>query len=171
MAIERHGETEEMRHVPPLEFLLDRVSGELRFRVDTLLNAVMQRASSLPTPIEEELRSLIRWLDRLGDVLRHHRTNGHESDLRVRIDRAFQNATQALSSVDRSLFRRRSPFHLFERSRGEQAFAAILAAFRSTDRLTALVGELDPDIRLKLMEKMLPPIHEIHGAELAHPEP
>ncbi|HEY5609904.1 MAG TPA: hypothetical protein VIL97_01750, partial [Thermoanaerobaculia bacterium] len=160
MAIERHGETEEMRHVPPLDFLLDHVSGELRFRVDTLFNAALQRSNSLPPPIDEGFRSMIRWLDRLSDVLRHHRPNGPEGDLRARIDRAFQNATHALSSADRNLFRRRSPFHLFERSRGEQAFAAMLAAFRSTDRLVSLVADIDPDIRLKLMEKYLPPIHE-----------
>lgn len=161
MPIERHGETEVMRHVPEVDFLLERLNGDLRWRVDTLWNAALSRGGALPSPIEQEFRCVIRWLDRIADVVRHHRANGPENDLRSRLDRAVQNATQALSHVDRNLFRRRSPFHLFERSRGEQAFAAFLAAYRATERLVPLVAELDPDISLKLIQKVLPPMPEI----------
>jgi hypothetical protein len=127
MSIEQSGRTEEMRHVPPVDVLVARLQS-LRISIDVLSEATRDLADR--GAVDAHLTSAGRWFSLVETTLRHkHGEQGRGSGSTAeRTLHSLDHALQALRSADRGNFRRRSPFHLFERSRGETVVAAVAAA-------------------------------------------
>lgn len=167
MSIEQHGTTEKMRHVPPLEWLLERLRGAWRERLDKLAMATIS-ATTEPPPSEEVreaellLRRICGWLQTLVQQIRGRRPERHsDSDLHVLLLYSMDQCTAALETLDSAAFRCRTPFHEFETSEGEAIYEQILIILALTGRLEEAVARFDPDISFRLMESLLPPMSRV----------
>lgn len=154
--------TQEMRHVPPLAEIVERVDTRLRTIASIVAAAVESSRATAPADAaaaEELLRGVVRWLERLADHNRHFRRTSTPADATVsaRLQIAFDNAAGALRALDEKQFRRRSTLHSFDKSHGEGVFACVLAAgdilLRAADRASAL----DRDLFSKIYERVLAP--------------
>ncbi len=156
---ESWSENERMRHVPALSWLLEKIEGDLRPKLEKIWLPYSDLPASDPShaPIEAELRAFCRSLDRVADVAaRRHRGNGHPpNDLRSRIDWSFSHAIASLTAADADLFGRRLPFQTFERSNAEPLWAALLAAIQHVHRLVDLVRPIDPTIDERMYEGLV----------------
>src|SRR5947209_16269837 len=85
--LETWGKNERMRHVPPVEWMIEKLDRDLRRRIDILC------ASAAPTSnemIDSELRALCRAIDRLADAAKHSRAANHApAELGARVDFAM----------------------------------------------------------------------------------
>src|SRR2546429_112293 len=98
---------ERMRHVPSADWIVWKLDIELRHRIE-----LMQASfGALPFDharhgeIEQELRSLCRSIDRLGEAAKHTRNNGHPpADLMLRVGWTINHAVTSLNTLDPTLF-------------------------------------------------------------------
>jgi hypothetical protein len=146
--LETWGKNERMRHVPPVEWIVRKLDGDLRRRIDiaSAVYAAMPIDDARHGKMESELRVLCRSVDRLSDAARYTRIiDSHlSSDLGGRISMAITHAVSNLNSLDPNLFGRRYPFQTFERSRAETVMAGLLVVICALTRVASLAREIDP---------------------------
>lgn len=126
-----------------------KVEGDIRKRVETLLSLFTDLASTDPrhAALDGEFRSLCRALERLIDCAKPHaRHNGHNSDLPIKIDALLKECAAALHSLEPTAFGRRNPYHLFDRSKGELVYGALLSVIAHVNSLLTLARTIDPSI-------------------------
>jgi hypothetical protein len=157
LLLEVWGRNEVMRHVPSLEWLVGKVDGDVRRRVEKLYVSIatMHHDDPRRPAVEESARALCRSLDRLGETARHTRTNHPPNDLGDRMAWSVNHAVSCLNSLDPSIFGRRCPFHTFERSKSEPVYGATVAVLSHLRDLTALVRTIDPDIDGRLLDGLV----------------
>jgi hypothetical protein len=152
--LETWGKNERMRHVPPVEWIVRKLDGDLRRRIDVAYSVFV----SMPLDdvrrarMEIELRLLCRTIDRLADAGRHTRTSDQHpsSDLGIRISSVIAHAVANLNSLDANLFGRRYPFQTFERSRAEAVAAALMVVVCAITRTLAIARDIDPSVDERL---------------------
>lgn len=164
MAIEEFGQTEEMRHVPPLSWFNETLDQQVRSRIETLYASCFELGRSVDSAslneVETRFRQICRGLERLGEQARGRRgPANHESNLRSRLRSALGFAIESMATIDPAQFRRRNPFQLFERSRGECLYSAFLVILCEIEGLGAVAATIDPDLPMKLIKPpfALPP--------------
>jgi hypothetical protein len=156
--IETWSENDRLRHIPSIDWIVQKLDGDLRRRIEILWLPYSDLAASDPrhAPLEAEFRSLCRSLERLADVARRGRGAAHPPvELGGRIRWTVDHAVSALSSVDPKTFGHRFPFHTFERSSGEPLWAAMLRIIEQVKQLTTLVRDIEPDVDEKLYEGLV----------------
>lgn len=149
---------ERMRHIPGAEWMIQKLDGDLRQRVEKLHAAYAALPANDPrhAPIEQHLRALCRAVDRVADVARRPRGNAHPpGDLANRISWSISHAVTNLRELDQETFGRRFPFQTFERSSAEPLWGAMLAVIEQVHRLVPLVREIDPQIDERLYEGLV----------------
>lgn len=158
--METWGKNERMRHVPPIDWIIQKLHVDLRRRIDLLFSsfAALPPGDSHSSALEAEFRALCRTIDRLAETAKHTRGNA-PSDLRQRIEWALSHAVSTLQSLDANLFGRRYPFQTFERSKGEAIYGALLTVIDRVHRLTAMIRGIDRRIDERLLEGLVT-LHE-----------
>jgi hypothetical protein len=156
---ETWSENERMRHVPPIAWIVDKIEGDLRAKIEKIWLPYSDLPASDPrhAPIEAGLRAFCRSIDRLADIAaRRSRGNVHPpNDLHSRIDWSVSHAIASLTAADADLFARRLPFQTFERSNAEPLWASLLAAIQHVHRLVELVRPIDPGIDERIYEGLV----------------
>ncbi len=155
--LETWAQNEPMRHVPPIQWMIEKLDHDARRRIELLTAAFEPLASSDPRrgPIEEALRSVCSAADRLAEAARHTRPPTPPSDLASRISWSMNNAVSSLRTIDANAFGRRYPFHTFERSKAESVYAALLIILKRLERVVPLVRAVDPAIDERLLQGLV----------------
>ena len=149
---------ERMRHIPTIAWMIQKLDGDLRHRIEKLHAAYAALAGNDPrhAPIEHELRGLCRAIDRVADVARRPRGNNHPpADLATRVSWSISHAVTTLKESDADTFGRRFPFQTFERSNAEPLWAAMLNVIDHVHRLIPRIREIDPGIDERLYEGLV----------------
>ena len=149
---------ERMRHVPTIAWMVQKLDGDLRHRIEKLHAVYTNLPLSDPrhAVIEQEFRGVCRAIDRVADVARRPRGGAHPpADLANRISWSVSHAVTNLREADVDTFGRRLPFQTFERSNAEPLWAAILAAISHVQRLVPMIREIDPQIDERLYEGLV----------------
>src|SRR5947209_17369185 len=150
--LETWGKNERMRHVPPVEWMIDKLDRDLRRRIEILNNS----ATRTNDVIDAEQRALCRAIDRLADAAKYSRPANHApTEMAARIDFAVTHAVSSLRSLDPNLFGRRYPFQSFERSKGEAIWGALLVVIVHVHRLTSIARAIDPRVDERLLEGLV----------------
>jgi hypothetical protein len=152
--LETWGKNERMRHTPPIEWIVQKVDGDLRRRIGLLHGsfAALPSDDSRWTAIEMQFRGFCRAIDRLTETARHGRPASQPpTELGARIDWSINAAVASLNSLDPTLFGRRYPFQTFERSKAEPLNGALLAVIDRLHRLTPAIRAIDPGIDERLL--------------------
>ena len=155
--LETWANNERMRHVPPIDWMAQKIDSDVRKRVVKLTAAYAGLAATDPrhVTIEAELRALCKAVERLADTAKPSRHNGQLSDVPARIDAQLTHAAAALRSLEQTPFGRRNPYHAFDRSKAEPVYAALLAVLSHTDNLLQLVRTIDPNIDERMLEGLV----------------
>ena len=156
--LETWGKNERMRHIPSIEWIAQKVDGDLRRRIALLTApyAALPPDDSRRAPLEAGFRSFCRAVERLSEIARHGRSAGQAPvELAPRIDWTINAAVANLRSVDPTLFGRRYPFQTFERSKAEPLYTALLIVIDLTCRLTPAVRAIDPAIDEQLLSGLV----------------
>ena len=152
--LETWGKNERMRHVPPLGWIIEKLDGDVRRRIDKLILVIGSPPSGDPADIE--LRGLCRAIDRLADAAKFSRgTNHAPAEIGARINWAIQHAIASLNSLDANLFGRRYPYQTLERSKGEYIYGALLVIIDHVRRLSAIARANDPSVDERLLEGLV----------------
>lgn len=135
-----------MRHVPGVDELLARL--EAKFKPRLLLLASIAESHREGEGVARKLAATCHWLAHVSEVCRHreHVHRDEQGSLAQRIERSITVAADALRHIDPDLFRRREPFHHFERSEGERVFTAVAAIGSLIEEAAALAVKLDPGL-------------------------
>lgn len=153
LALEVWAQNERMRHIPPVSWMIEKLDGDLRQRVEMEVSVFGSLATADPRyqPIEEALRGICNAFDDLGESARHARGPLHPpAEIAHRIPWSITTALSALRNVDASMFGRRQPFNTFERSPAEALYAALLVVIQQIERVVPLIREIDPAIDERL---------------------
>lgn len=143
--LETWGKNERMRHVPPIEWITEKLDRDLRRRVNVLASAPSNEGT------DAELKALGRAIDRLADAAKHSRAPIQApAEIVARLDFAITHAISNLNSLDPNLFGRRYPFQTFERSKAESIYGALLIVIDRMHRLTELVRSVDRSVDERL---------------------
>ena len=152
--LETWGKNERMRHIPPLGWIIEKLDGDLRRRIEKLISVIGSPPSGEAADIE--LRGLCRAIDRLADAAKFSRTTNHApAEIGARINWAIQHAAGSLGSLDANLFGRRYPFQTLEKSKGEAIYGALLVIIDHVRRLTAIARAADPNVDERLLEGLV----------------
>jgi hypothetical protein len=146
LPLEIHSQNERMRHIPSSDWMLRKMEGDVRQRVDLMVD-VFHASSGDNThrgELEGALRGLCRSVDRLADAARHGRINHAPNEIGAHLHWSIEHAVANLRGLDSETFGRRAPFHLFERSRSEPVYGAFLAVLAAIDRALAIARTIDP---------------------------
>ncbi len=152
--LESWTENERMRHVPPLDWMIRKLDGDLRSRIAKMTAPFTSLATADPhyPAIETELRALCNAIDRVATTAGGRKPNDPAgTPLPARIESAITAAAAALRGLETTAFGRRAPYHVFERSKSESVYGALLSVIAHTDRLVPLVRAIDADIDEKLL--------------------
>lgn len=156
--LETWAHNERMRHIPALAWIVWKLDVDLRRRIELAYESYRSLAFDDPrhAPIEHELRSICRAIERLGEAAKHLRHNGQPpSDLLNRIGWIINHTVQSLNAVDANLFGRRFPVQTHERSKGEPVYGALLAVMQHVERLLDLARRVDPGLDEKLLKGLV----------------
>lgn len=146
--LETWGKNERMRHVPRIEWVVEKLDRDLRRRIAILAVAVPGNEA-----IDAELKSLCRAIDRLGDAAKYSRGAAQPpADIAPRLDFAITHAVSCLNSLDPNLSGRRYPYQTFERSKAEMIYGALLVVIYRVHRVTEMVRAVDRSVDEKLNE-------------------
>lgn len=146
--LETWGKNERMRHVPRIEWIVDKLDRDLRRRIH-----ILSSATPMNDAIDAELKTLGRAIDRLADMAKHSRgVTQPPADISARLHFAITHAVSSLNSLDPNLFGRRYAFQTFERSKAESIYAALLVVIDRVHRLTEIVRTIDRSVDEKLFE-------------------
>lgn len=146
-ALEVWAQNERMRHIPPVSWIIEKLDGDLRRRVELEVSVFDSLASADPRhqPIAEALRGICDAFDDLAEAARHVRGPLHPpAEIAHRIPWSINTALSSLRNVDASMFGRRQPFHTFERSPAEAVYGALLVVIQQIERVVPLIREIDP---------------------------
>ena len=147
-----------MRHIPSVAWITQKVDVDVRRRTEKLAAAYAKAPSDHPlrSEIDEVFRCFCRALDRLADIARHTRGNGHPpNDLGSRLSWTISHAVSHLNTVDPGTFGRRFPVQTFERSKAEPLYAALLVVLQQLEQLTELMRAVDPGVDERLLEGLV----------------
>jgi hypothetical protein len=152
--------TQEMRHIPALGELVERVDVRLRTIAAIVAASIDAGRTTAPADAaaaEELLTGVLRWLDRLAEHNRHYRrsVNSPEAPIAARLQIAFDNAAGALRGLDEKLFRRRANLHSFDKSHAEGVFGCVLAVGDLVFRAADVVARYDRQVFATIYEKVL----------------
>src|SRR5258708_35901038 len=77
LPLEIHAQTERMRHIPSTEWMIRKLEGEVRKRIELMLEVRTNLPRDDPRPVDLEgaLRRLCRSVDPLAEAARHGRSN------------------------------------------------------------------------------------------------
>lgn len=155
--LETWGQNERMRHIPSVSWMIEKLDGDVRRRLEKLVASFnrLEQSDSRREPLDQTLRALCRAIDRLADAARHQRAGNAPSDLGTRIHWGVSQAVTALNSIDASLFGRRYPFQTHERSKAEPVYGAFLTVLNHLERVTPLVRAVDANIDEALLEGLV----------------
>lgn len=150
--LETWSANERMRHLPPLDWIVRKLDGDVRRRINELYAcfAALPNDHSRRPAIEEQLRCVCRALDRLADAARHARA-AHTNAIGDRLQASLEHAVSAARSVDANLFGRRYPVQTHERSKAEPVVGGLLVTLCNVDKLVTLIREVDPSIDERLL--------------------
>jgi hypothetical protein len=149
---------ERMRHIPSLSWIVPKLDGDLRKRIEKLFAPFAGLAGDDPRrgPVETEFRALCHAIDRVGEIARRSRGGSHPpADLANRIGWSISHAVANLNATDGDTFGRRFPFQTFERSNAEPLWGAMLAVIDHVRRIEPLVRDIDPQIDERLYESLV----------------
>jgi len=152
--LETSAGNERMRHVPPLDWMIRKLNTDLRTRINKLTASFSTLASADPhyATIEAALRALCTAIERVTACAGGRRTTEPGGvTLPARIEAAIAHAVAALHGLEATPFGHRAPYHVFERSKSEPVYGALLAAITHVDGLIPLVRSIDPEIDEKLL--------------------
>ena len=156
--LETWGKNERMRHVPPASWLLRKVEGDLRRRVEIVCDSFghLNPTDAARTHAEAALTALCRGLDRIADTAKHARSNGHAgADIASKVREGLQHAIAALNALDENLFGRRYPFHTNERSKAEPLVGALLVVIDALSRAVEILRRADPALDERLLDGLV----------------
>jgi len=168
--LESHADNERMRHIPTLAWITAKLDGDLRRRIEKLWLPYSDLPASDPRhpALEAEFRALLRAIDRVCSIARHHRGHPHPpNDLSSRVTWTINQAVAALQAADPETFGKRYPFQTFERSNGEPLWAAMLTVLDHVHRLVPLVREIEPDIDEQLYEGLVQLVEPLRREPIA----
>ncbi len=158
----------QMRHVPSLEDLIERVDVRVRKIVDTLYAAAFHTDhrgdKETMEEIEAQFERVIVWMDRLCEYARHSkRQPQRDGSLLSRLHHELDSAVAALRSLDAANFRRCASYHSFDKSNAESIYSTVLALGDITWRAAELISKFDPAVFMKVYDQILdvPPPPEI----------
>jgi hypothetical protein len=160
---------ERMRHVPRADWIVRKVDGDLRRRIDIVCSSYEQLIPSDPrhASAEQALTSLCRSLERLADAAKHAHTKPHGGALTARVRDALQHAVTNLRTLDENLFGRRYPFQTLERSKAEPLVGALLTVIYSLDRVVKVLRETDRSIDERLLEGLVTLVEPLRPQPIA----
>ena len=147
-----------MRHVPTIPWMVQKIDGDVRRRLEKLWLPYSDLPASDPrhAAIEAEFRAVCRALDCVSDVVRRHRGNPHPpNELGARVNWSVTQAVANLTSADTDTFGRRFPYHTGERSNAEPLWAAVLSVIQHVQKVVPLVREIEPQIDERLYEDLV----------------
>ena len=146
-----------MRHIPGIEWMIRKTDVDLRKRLETLLSPIgsMENDDPRRPPIEAEVKRIVQALDRLAEIAKHSRPTHHPTDLTQRVNASLANAVANLRAVDGNVVGRRIPYNVFERSKSEPLYGALLAVISATYRLVPLIRQVDARLDERLMDGLV----------------
>jgi hypothetical protein len=155
--LEHWPQNERMRHVPALPWIIQKLDGDIRRRLEKLLVPWSDVRASDPrhAAIEHELRAVCRALDRVAEIARRGRSGHAPNELTAKIRWSLDHAVQNLTGADAATFGRRFPYQTFERSYAEPLWGATLAVIQHVQDLVPLIREVEPDIDERLYEGLV----------------
>jgi hypothetical protein len=156
--LETHAHNERMRHIPTLAWITQKLDVDLRRRIEKLWlpYSDLPASDSRHPAIEAEIRALLRSVDRVGSIARHHRGHPHPpNDLGTRVTWTINQTVAALQGADAETFGKRFPFQTFERSNGEPLWAAMLTVIQHVEKLVPMIREIEPDIDERMYEGLV----------------
>ena len=157
--LETWGKNDRMRHIPPAEWITQKIDGDLRRRIEIACSSFERLApgDARRAAVESALTSLCRSLERIADVAKHGRpaTAHAAADVTGRLRDALQHAVTNAVTLDGNLFGRRYPMQTFERSKAEPLFGALLAAIDALRRAVAILRETDASLDERLLEGLV----------------
>jgi hypothetical protein len=148
---------EPMRHIPSADWIIGKIDGDLRRRIDVLCTSFgnLEPADTQRAAAEAELSAVCRALDRLADIAKHARHSPHPADVGTKVKEALNHAVSSLRAMDPNLFGRRAPFHTFERSKSEPLVAALLIVIAAVQRATDVLRVHDSRLDERLLEGLV----------------
>lgn len=167
----------EMRHVPPMDELIERVDVRLRKIVDTLYEAAFhvdhEGDPDTLKEIQVQFERVILWMDRLCEFARHSkRQPQRDGSLISRLHHELDSAVAALKSLDSASFRRSASYHSFDKSNAESIYSTVLALGDITWRIGELISTFDPHVFMKVYDQILqvppPPVLQ-EGRRIGQP--
>lgn len=155
--LEQWAQNDRMRHVPRLEWIIQKLDHDLRRRVEKLLIPFSDVAASDPrfSALELEFRALCRSLDRVASIAGRGRGGHAPNDLISRVRWSLDHAVQNLTGADADTFGRRFPMQTFERSNAEPLWGAVLTTIQHVQQLVPLIREIEPDIDERMYEGLV----------------
>src|SRR5215208_5195973 len=92
--LENQSTNDRMRHVPPLEWMVQKIDSDVRKRIAKLMSVYTQSAAADPrhATVETELRALCKAIERLSDAVKPARHNNLPNDLASRMDTLLTQA-------------------------------------------------------------------------------
>lgn len=156
--METWGLNEPMRHIPPASWIVRKVDGDLRRRIEIVCESFdrLEADNTRRQEAEHALTSLCRSLDRLAEMAKHGRVPSHPgASLTIKVRDALHHAVTNLHTLDESLFGRRYPFQTLERSKAEPLVGCLLAAIDALHRCVAVLRDLDPGLDERLLEGLV----------------
>jgi hypothetical protein len=150
--MEEREKNEIMRHVPEISFFRRKVADDYGKRLMMLADSIAaRRGSEEAAAAEKKVRAALGWLCRIGDLLSHRpASRRNEHDLRRSIDQSISFVLAELDHASAEMFRRRIPYHHFNRSEGEQVYAAFCGAARLLEEAAALLTTVDSELADRL---------------------
>jgi len=169
--LEQWPQNERMRHVPSLQWIIQKLDLDIRRRLEKLLVPWSDVHPSDPrhSRIEHELRAVCRALDRVAEVAKRGGRGGHHppNELTHRIRWSLDHTVQNLQSADPETFGRRFPMQTFERSNGEPLWGAMLTLIQHVQALVPLIREIEPDIDERMYEGLVNLIEPLRREPMA----
>lgn len=171
LPLEIHAQNERMRHIPSTDWMVRKLEGDVRKRIDLTLEVFPTLPHDDPRhgELDGALRVLGRSVDRLAEAARHGRTNHAPNEIGAHLHWSMEHAAANLRGLDGETFGRRAPFHQFERSRSEPIYGAFLAVLAATDRALnaarAIDRSLDERLFAHLVQLETPMRHEPMASE------
>lgn len=151
--LEQWQKNEPMRHIPPIAWIVAKVDGDVRKRLEMFLSIFENLPSADPRHrgAEEAMLAVCRSLDKLAEASRKTRSVLHPpSELTFRIPWSVNTAVSVLKNADANTFGRRQPFQSFDRSGAESVYAALVVVLQRIDAAATILREIDPTVDEKL---------------------